>query len=175
MNTKLTSVLSAMTLSVMLLSGCNGGEGKGTREAPKEGASPTGATPMETATGSTGEGGTDLKVTLSANEIVPAPGDGDLSGSGTVRIDTDDGLACPNLNIPMPDTDITAAHIHRGEAGVNGPAVVTFGIDPGDVKDDCITADKVLLNEMEEQPGNFYVDVHTEEFPDGAIRGQLNR
>ena len=30
-----------------------------------------------------------------------------------------------------------------------------------------------LIQEIRSQPANYYVDVHTTEFPDGALRGQL--
>ena len=159
MKAKVRYSLLVIILFGILLSGCN-------REVVRE--TPPGGSP-------TAEGGLDLKVTLAGESVVPGPGDGDMSGSGTIRISPEEGQVCPDINTPMPDTDITGAHIHRGGAGTNGPEAVSLEADPGEVKDDCVTADTAVLNEIEEQPANFYVDVHTQEFPDGAIRGQLTR
>ena len=95
-------------------------------------------------------------------------------GSATVLIDGTTlcfGLTVNNLDQP------TAAHIHRGAAGVNGPIVVPLTPpergDPG-ASSDCIPeVDPELLREIRAYPGGFYVNVHTEQFPAGAVRGQL--
>ena len=95
-------------------------------------------------------------------------------GSATVLIDGTTlcfGLTVNNLDQP------TAAHIHRGVAGVNGPIVVPLtppeSGDPG-ASSACIPeVDPELLQEIRGRPGGFYVNVHTEQFPAGAVRGQL--
>lgn len=66
---------------------------------------------------------------------------------------------------------VTAAHIHRGAAGVAGPPVVTFNPP---LFGSVTVADQALLGEILANPSNFYVNVHTSQFPDGEIRGQLS-
>ena len=83
----------------------------------------------------------------------------------------------------------TAAHIHTGKSGEAGPVVATLFSEPltypgdgskycGDWPDDP-SAIKIrdlpekLLIRFGKKPGNFYMDVHSEEYPDGALRGQL--
>ncbi|MBS1786273.1 MAG: CHRD domain-containing protein [Acidobacteria bacterium] len=34
---------------------------------------------------------------------------------------------------------------------------------------------KSQINDIMKNPGNYYVNVHTAEFPNGAIRGQLGK
>jgi hypothetical protein len=67
--------------------------------------------------------------------------------------------------------DVTAAHIHRGGAGVNGPPVITL-IGPG--SRNCDTHSGVLVDEIRRNPHLFYINVHTAAYPNGAIRGQLH-
>jgi hypothetical protein len=76
-----------------------------------------------------------------------------------------------------------AAHIHKGKAGEAGPAVLTLfeGELPNYPQEHCgeLPGTKLkglvekLLIRFGKKPGNFYVDIHTDEFPEGAIRGQL--
>ena len=37
----------------------------------------------------------------------------------------------------------------------------------------CATADRALVKEILQNPAGFYVNVHTSDFPAGAVRGQL--
>jgi hypothetical protein len=80
-------------------------------------------------------------------------------------------------NIMLP---AIAAHIHRGVVGVAGPPKITLN-NPTEVgtsgiglsfgcEGDVRTA---LLRRIRANPARFYVNVHTEDYPDGAIRGQL--
>jgi hypothetical protein len=71
---------------------------------------------------------------------------------------------------------VTAAHIHRGAPGVAGPIVIGLTVQAGTTSgsvSDTATADPGLLDEICANPGAFYINVHTQEFPGGEIRGQL--
>jgi hypothetical protein len=76
------------------------------------------------------------------------------------------------FNIKLP---AIAAHIHRGAASVAGPVVVP--LQPPDSfgrSRSCTTGvDRALIKEILTEPYNFYVNVHTTDFPNGAMRGQL--
>lgn len=105
-----------------------------------------------------------------ANEIPP----GDPDGVGTAHISIDDATnrICTHLEVRNIGP-VTAAHIHRGAAGVNGPPVITLDAPDDDDSDDCDDVDNDLLDEIRRTPTNFYVNVHTAEHPNGAIRGQI--
>lgn len=105
-----------------------------------------------------------------ANEVPPA----DPDGVGTARISTDDATnrICTHLEVRNIGA-VTAAHIHRGGAGVNGPPVVNLDPPDDNDSDDCDDIADALLDEIRRRPADFYVNVHTAEHPDGAIRGQI--
>ena len=114
------------------------------------------------------------------NEIDPTTGvanAGDPDGTGLAGVlirDTDPTL-CYAILVTGIDTP-TAAHIHEGAAGVNGPVVVTFTPpatgNPGELEE-CISADATVLTRIRQNPAGFYVNVHDAVYPNGAIRGQL--
>jgi predicted small secreted protein len=107
---------------------------------------------------------------IGANEVPPA----DPDGAGTANISTDDATnrICTHLEVHNIGA-VTAAHIHRGRSGVNGPPVVTLDAPDDNDSDDCDDVADALLDEIRRSPADFYVNVHTAEHPDGAIRGQI--
>jgi hypothetical protein len=107
---------------------------------------------------------------LGSNEVPPA----DPDGAGTARIAINDATnqVCTDLEVRNLGL-VTAAHIHEGRAGVNGPPVVTLDAPDDDDSDDCDTVDDALVDRLRHDPSAFYVNVHTSEFPNGAIRGQI--
>jgi CHRD domain len=73
----------------------------------------------------------------------------------------------------------TAAHIHKGAKGVDGPIKVTLFDDPDGLTasalDGCVKKiGKQIAKKLRRAPENFYVNVHNDAHPDGAIRGQLD-
>ena len=103
------------------------------------------------------------------------PGGGDVDGAGRAEISISDnfGQICYDLNDVKGIGPITAAHIHRGAPGVNGPPVFTLKpANEGGYKG-CSDGAELTQDRIENNPGAFYVNVHTAEFPNGAIRGQL--
>ena len=74
--------------------------------------------------------------------------------------------------------DIAAAHIHRGKSNQNGPVVITLA-KPEDgalgASSSCHTVEASLSRAIVRNPQNYYVNIHTSQFPGGAIRGQLRR
>lgn len=101
----------------------------------------------------------------------PAGGDADGTGAFAVSIDPDAGDFCYTLTadkIAKP----TAAHVHTGAVGTNGPPIVTIDVTGND-GDECVAVEPDVLKTIIANPAGYYVNVHTADFPAGAIRGQL--
>ena len=71
---------------------------------------------------------------------------------------------------------ITAAHIHMGAIGVNGPVVFPLYTGSGDFDPDNPISGTLMLTAEQAndlRTGNYYVNVHTAANPSGEIRGQI--
>jgi len=108
---------------------------------------------------------------LSGAAEVPAPGDPDGSGRAMVRIKGTQ--VCFTLKADGIDA-LAAAHIHAGAAGAAGPVVVDL-LAGTPARKGCVTASAEVAAAIRKDPRAFYVNVHTAAFPDGAIRGQLQK
>jgi hypothetical protein len=96
------------------------------------------------------------------------------TGTAVLRIRKDAGTVCYRLHAANVTLPTTAAHIHRGAAGVNGPVVVPFTAPGADGNSSgCTPADPALIADILANPAGYYVNVHTKEHPAGAIRSQL--
>jgi hypothetical protein len=112
---------------------------------------------------------------IGANEV-PGPGDPDGSGIARLRLNQGRHRICYRIEV----TDISlvdlVAHIHPGVAGVANPPIVTFGPFDGATAVGCVTdVERSLIKAIRRHPSDYYVNVHNDEFPLGAVRGQLAR
>jgi hypothetical protein len=112
------------------------------------------------------QGGRPLTATLAG-----APG---ASGSATVTVNPGQGEVCYQLTVTGL-TGITAAHIHIGAAGTNGPIVVPFVAPVSGFSSGCTSVSRELAKAILQNPSGYYINVHTVAAPAGAIRGQLSK
>ena len=122
------------------------------------------------------DSGRKLTTTLTGAAEVPGPGDPNGAGLFEGRVNPGQGRICYSLSAGNIG-DATAAHIHLGAAGVAGDPVLTLDTPDGDDEDseECQDIDRSLAQALIRDPADYYVNIHTGDFPDGAIRGQLSR
>jgi|GEM_PF-6484210 len=80
---------------------------------------------------------------------------------------------------------ITGFHIHDGGASENGPVVVNFGVSSMSANSGTTRLSRsVMLTtgmdidtavDIARNPGNYYLNLHTNANPSGEVRGQLRR
>jgi hypothetical protein len=116
-------------------------------------------------------GETMLTATMSGGEEVPGPGDPDGKGTASITLDDAKNTACYELKYEGIGK-VTAAHVHTGAQGKSGPPAIDFKPDQNGDKG-CVPADAMTLKAVRDNPGGHYVNLHTAEYPSGAIRGQL--
>lgn len=120
-----------------------------------------------------------LTAKLKGSEEVPGPGDRNGRGEISMSVKRAQRTICFQLAFERIQ-DPTAGHIHKGADGVSGPIKVTLFTDsagiPGPTAEGCVRRlGRKLLRRIARRPERFYVNLHNPEFPDGAIRGQLEK
>jgi hypothetical protein len=121
-------------------------------------------------------GGRPLSTELTGAAEVP-PGDLDGSGMATITVNPGQEEVCWEIEAAGIELPATAAHIHVGAAGTAPPNNVVVTLSAPDVSgfsSGCTTVDRALALDILKNPEDYYVNVHNEPHPTGAIRGQLS-
>jgi hypothetical protein len=114
--------------------------------------------------------GVDHRVVLQGSQEVP-PVTTSATGNGVITIRPDRSVSG---SITTSGINPTAAHIHEGARGTNGPVIVP--LVRTDVNVWSVPAGGTKLTEAQyaaHRAGNLYVNVHSTTHPGGEIRGQI--
>src|SRR5436309_13534910 len=152
------SLAAAVAAALLVATGC-ASMGKSEGTAKSEGA----------AKSETAGKGQMVKVTLSGDNEVP-PVKTKATGNGTITVSADKSVSG---KITTTGVDGTAAHIHDGAPGKNGPVIIPLTKSGNDW---TVPAGAKLTDEQYKdfQAGNLYVNVHSAENKNGEIRGNLS-
>ena len=132
---------------------------------------------MASSVGAQGGGDRAIFAVMTGAKEVDVNGEhhGDPNGRGSFSATLDGrqlcyGITVKNINSPV------AAHIHRGGPKVAGPVVQPLMQpatgDPG-ASSACVKVSRSLARGLRRNPTRYYVNVHTADLPNGAVRGQL--
>src|SRR5829696_320908 len=130
---------------------------------------------------------TVFTVPLSALNEVPPITNVESTARGTAVITVNSQANTVDFNVSLnsfPTTStLTAAHIHPGAAGVNGPVLLGTGLTAGNGPSlasgsatfsfNAVPATADQIAQILANPQNFYFNVHTSANGSGVIRGQL--
>ena len=108
---------------------------------------------------------------LKGSNEAPAKGDPDGTGFVVVTFDGKKGTACWQFKRVGKIGTPTAAHIHKGRKGKAGPVAIPFAA--AYKAKGCAKAPKAVIEAIETNPNNYYVNIHNAKYPGGALRGQL--
>jgi hypothetical protein len=122
------------------------------------------------------EGGQTFVLTLSGAAERPGPGDPDGTGTAVLTFNRGLGQVCWDLSVSGIALPATGAHIHVGGVDSPGPVVVPLTApDASGVSSGCRAVDRELVKTIAKNPELYYVNVHSTEYPAGAVRAQLNQ
>ena len=109
-------------------------------------------------------------------EVPPVVTVSNPSGFGVVSVNPATNQALVSVNWTGLTAPVMAGHIHAGRSGTSGPIVCNLN-PPAQATGEAVD---VLCNFTPEQmtalrQAQFYINLHTANFPNGEIRGQIQR
>jgi hypothetical protein len=152
-----------------------------------------------TSSSSSSSSGKQFSARLTGDNEVPPVGT-DATGRIILTINSQQDTLDYRISLSNLNGIVTGAHIHRGSAGTNGPIVANLNVhgafasasaggsgDVGGATTSTSTGGTIASADLNGplsgkqvsdlikliEDGNAYVNVHTDQNPDGEIRGQL--
>lgn len=115
-----------------------------------------------------------LTAKLTGAAEVPGPGDDKGSGTAQITLNMEKNEVCYDLTVANIQ-EATAAHIHEGAMGKDGPVAVGLDAPKMGMAKGCKSAEAMVVKAIMANPGNYYINIHNGAFPKGALRGQLSK
>ncbi len=122
-------------------------------------------------------GGAPFSTPMTQEVTSTPPYAGDPNGTGTALVTVNHGQReiCWEVSASDITLPATASHIHKAAPGIRGPIVVGLSApDAAGRSVGCASGlDQALLRDILTNTASYYVNVHTTDYPPGAVRGQL--
>lgn len=113
-----------------------------------------------------------FSVALSNHEEIPAVSS---AATGTATLDVNVATGAVSGTLALSGVTATAAHIHSGFAGRNGPVIVGFSENASTPGSWNLPANAMLTTAQVDDllAGGLYLNAHSQDYPGGEIRGQI--
>ena len=118
-----------------------------------------------------------LKATLDGKSVKPLPITTAATGLFTAKLDLTTKVLDYSLSYSALSTPVVVAHLHKA-TGVNGTGLVDISIPMVSSTSGSVSG-TTLLNPLSQNQvdslvaGFYYVDLHTQSYPAGEIRGEV--
>lgn len=113
---------------------------------------------------------------MSSGQENPPVGVG-ATGSGAVSVNATGTQALVSMSWAGLSGTTTAAHVHSGRSGINGPVICNFGLSgqptSGTMTDFLCNFSPAQVTALRQ--GQLYLNIHTTANPGGEVRGQIQR
>jgi hypothetical protein len=111
-----------------------------------------------------------LKMTGAAETPAGAPGG---TAKAVLTLSTKLGKVCWTFKSLSGFSNPTFAHIHLGAAKTSGNIVLPLSTGTTLLTKGCVPASATLINAIAANPHGYYVNIHSKQYPSGAVRAQL--
>ena len=167
------STLLIPSLAVVLIGVAGCGSSSSSSSSSKTSASAS--TPATTTTSA----GAKVKKALSKTYVLKMTGPAETPAgapSGTakavVTLSTKTDKVCSTFK-SSGVTHPTYAHIHIAPARKSGSIVVPLSTGSKFLTKGCVPASATVINAIAANPHGYYVNIHSQQYPSGAVRAQL--
>ncbi len=120
------------------------------------------------------ERGRSLTVQLTGTTDSSLLGDPDGKATLKLNLKPDQNKICYELAVTGVN-GVSTIQIHSGVREQAGPAVLGFTTTSAESSKPCAALDHDRVMDIVRNPENYYATINNDEFPDGALRGQLFR
>jgi hypothetical protein len=110
---------------------------------------------------------------LTGAEVALTPGDPNGSGMARFHFYPMKNKICYRITVSNL-ASATMAHIHKAPAGQDGPIVKALKAPSDGDSQECVRLSRMKIMQIKNNPSAYYVNVHNDDFPNGALRGQLH-
>ncbi len=118
----------------------------------------------------------EQRARLRGENVVPGPGDANGAGRAIIKSEDEINTICYKIRFRKIRRAMSG-HIHQAPKGEEGEVVVKlFASKRGKrspVEGCRMDIPTETITDMQENPNQYYVQLHTKRYPDGALRGQL--
>jgi CHRD domain len=151
-------LIPGLAILVLAVAAC----GSSTKPSHITGGSPTSA----------GAPSLAFHVKLTGAAEVP-PGAPKGSGGAVIALHDSTLQVCWRFAHLKGFTKPTLAHIHLGDKGTSGIVVVPLSTGTRFLHKGCVTTSATVIKAIAQKPHRYYVNIHSTEYPGGAVRAQL--
>ncbi len=157
---RLQQAVPGLVIVALSIAGCGSGSSSSRSSAPSSGQSAGGVSaPLRV-----------YRVTLTGK----AENKGAVSGAGAAVIAIHrHSVVCWRFAHLHGFLGATAAHIDVGPTGKSGRVLIPLSTGPRLHHRGCVQGSATAVNTIERHPAGYYVNIHSIQYPAGAVRGQL--
>jgi CHRD domain len=172
-------LIPSLAVAVIGVAGCGSSSKSSSSTSSSAPATTTASTPASTGTTTSSAAATvkkalsrtyAVKMTGAAETPAGAPGG---TAKAVVTLSSKTGKACWTFSSLSGVSSPTFAHIHMGAAGTSGNIVVPLSTGATLLTKGCVPASATLISSIAANPHGYYVNIHSTQYPAGAVRAQL--
>ena len=101
------------------------------------------------------------------------PGAPNGTAKAVVTLSSKLGKVCWTFKSLSGVSNPTYSHIHVGVAGKSGNIVLPLSTGSILMTKGCVPASAALISQIAANPHGYYVNIHSKQYPSGAVRAQL--
>jgi CHRD domain len=172
-------LIPSVAVAVIAVAGCGSSSSSSSSTSASTPATSTASTSTSTST-TTSPAVAKVKKALSRTYAVKMTGPAETpagapgaTAKAVVTLSTKTNKVCWTFTSLTGFDPPTFAHIHVGASGTSGNIVVPLSTGSTFKAKGCVPASAAIIGAIATNPHDYYVNIHSNKYPGGAVRAQL--